>query len=270
MRGRFSGAGNVLQIRGEFLNHAGFSSRSSPILMSTNPPTPALERDPVCGMNVNPAIAKHIQKLGGKTYHFCCAPCLEKFKADPAKYLNLPAPAQPSGLVTLGATMPASTDLHSHQLPSTEAPPSTTEGATYVCPMCPDVREPKPGACPSCGMALEAELPVASTRTEYVCPMHPEIIRPAPGSCPICGMSLEPRTVTAAAEESPELRDMTRRFWISVALTAPLLAVAMGAMFWEMPLHHDAFMPSTGQTTYCYAAASPKTLHPWRLPSAGR
>jgi Cu+-exporting ATPase len=181
--------------------------------MSTNPSTPALERDPVCGMNVNPTTAAHIHKHGGKTYHFCCSPCAEKFKADPAKYLNTPVPT--SGLVALAATMPAPTDR------STSA---------YVCPMCPNVREHKPGPCPTCGMALEPELPVASTRTEYVCPMHPEIIRPAPGSCPICGMSLDPRTVTAVAEENPELRDMTRRFWISVALTAPLLLIAMGSM----------------------------------------
>ena len=57
--------------------------------------------------------------------------------------------------------------------------------------------------------------------------MHPEIVRAEPGSCPICGMALEPRTVTIE-EDNPELRDMTRRFWISVALTAPLLAIAMG------------------------------------------
>ncbi len=62
--------------------------------------------------------------------------------------------------------------------------------------------------------------------------MHPEIVRSAPGACPICGMALEPRTVTAGAEENSELHDMTRRFWIGVALTAPLLAIAMGSMFW--------------------------------------
>jgi len=100
--------------------------------------------------------------------------------------------------------------------------------------MCPEVRETRPGACPSCGMALKPDIPVASTRTEYTCPMHPEIVRPGPGSCPICGMALEPRTVTLAAEfdDNPELRDMTRRFWTGVALTAPLLAIAMGSMFW--------------------------------------
>jgi len=85
-------------------------------------------------------------------------------------------------------------------------------------------------------MALEPEVPVASTRTEYTCPMHPEIVRDVPGYCPICGMALEPRTVAAAQEENPELSDMTRRFWISLALTVPLMAIAMVAMF-SMPGH---------------------------------
>ncbi|HXT49885.1 MAG TPA: copper-translocating P-type ATPase [Thermoanaerobaculia bacterium] len=58
--------------------------------------------------------------------------------------------------------------------------------------------------------------------------MHPEIVRDRPGSCPICGMALEPRTVTAHEPENPELRDMTRRFWVAVALTAPLLVLTMG------------------------------------------
>ena len=106
-------------------------------------------------------------------------------------------------------------------------PPST--GASYVCPMCPEVRESKPGACPSCGMALEPEF-VSASRTEYTCPMHPEIVRPEPGSCPICGMALEPRTASAQAQDNPELRDMTRRFWISLILTIPLLAIAMFSM----------------------------------------
>ncbi len=188
------------------------------------------ERDPVCGMNVNPATAKYTHDYAGKTYYFCCAHCVEKFKSHPESYLNNPAPAE---LVTLG--MPAA---HSHGItigpaPNVRGPKSEVlSQPTYVCPMCPDVREPKPGACPSCGMALEPDVPIASTRTEYTCPMHPEIVRPGPGSCPICGMALEPRTVTAANEENPELRDMTRRFWIGVAFTVPLLAVAMGSMFW--------------------------------------
>jgi len=191
--------------------------------MSTNPPNPAStpERDPVCGMNVNPATAKHVQVHGGKKYYFCCAPCAEKFNADPAKYLGGIAPSHSSGLVALAATKPALSS-------SGQTAPAS---AAYVCPMCPEVRENQPGACPSCGMALESEVPFASsTRTEYTCPMHPEIVRPGPGSCPICGMALEPRSVAESPQENPELRDMTRRFWVSLALTAPLMAISMGSM----------------------------------------
>jgi Cu+-exporting ATPase len=64
----------------------------------------------------------------------------------------------------------------------------------------------------------------------WTCPMHPEIVRDAPGSCPLCGMALEPREVTAEETENPELRDVTRRLWVSTALSVPLLAVAMGDM----------------------------------------
>ncbi len=64
----------------------------------------------------------------------------------------------------------------------------------------------------------------------YTCPMHPEIVRNGPGSCPICGMALEPRTVTLEERPSPDLIDMSRRFWVSLALTVPLLFVAMAPM----------------------------------------
>jgi P-type Cu+ transporter len=195
---------------------------------SDQPPT--LERDPVCGMKVNPATARHVWGHGEKNYYFCCAPCAEKFKADPAKYLSNVARARSAGLVMLG-TVPAAASSKLHPESVTQpAPHAAAPAVAYVCPMCPEVRTSKPGACPSCGMALEAEVPVASTRTEYTCPMHPEVVRAGPGSCPICGMALEPRTVTSAVEDNPELRDMTRRFWVSLALTAPLMAIAMGSM----------------------------------------
>jgi Cu+-exporting ATPase len=202
--------------------------------MSSNPQNllPTLERDPVCGMNVNPATARHVHQHNGKDVYFCCASCKEKFRADPTKYLA--APPRNSGLVTLGAFKAAAPSVHSHPVEKTQAQPPlpAAQGTAYVCPMCPEVRESKPGACPSCGMALEPEVPLATSRTEYTCPMHPEIVRSEPGSCPICGMALEPRTITATQEENPELRDMSRRFWLSLALTVPLMAIAMGAMLW--------------------------------------
>jgi Cu+-exporting ATPase len=207
----------------------------------SNPIT--LERDPVCGMNVNPASAKYVHEHARKKYYFCSAGCAEKFKAQPQRYLNNPAPAS-SQLVMLGVpgapksvpSQPGTAHTTSQKVVSPAAvKPNTVAEPAYVCPMCPEVREMKPGACPSCGMALEPEVPVASTRTEYTCPMHPEIVRSEPGSCPICGMALEPRMMSAAVEENPELRDMTRRFWVGVVLTLPLLGIAMGSMFWPHP-----------------------------------
>src|SRR5438309_2776311 len=185
-------------------------------------------KDPVCGMAVDPATAKHRRAYGGQTYYFCCQHCAEKFEAAPEKFLQ--APARSYGLVTLGAK-PVSARLSVEHHP--EAPAKTD----YVCPMCPEVRESKPGACPRCGMALEPEAPVTA-RVEYTCPMHPEIVRTGPGSCPICGMALERRTVSIAAEENPELRDMTRRFWISLALMLPLLGIAMADMLPGIPVQH--------------------------------
>src|ERR1700720_3713340 len=67
----------------------------------------------------------------------------------------------------------------------------------------------------------------AGAGTRWTCPMHPEIVRDAPGSCPICGMALEPRLVSVDEVQNPELAQMTRRFWVGVALTIPILVVAM-------------------------------------------
>ncbi len=129
--------------------------------------TPALETtDPVCGMKVDPATAAHATDHGGIKYHFCSATCLTRFKAEPEKY-------------AAGA-------------PPQSAPPA------------------RPGAT-------------------YTCPMHPEIVRDAPGDCPICGMALVPIAGTGEADDS-ELRDLTRRFWTGVVLSIPLVILAMAPM----------------------------------------
>jgi len=80
-------------------------------------------------------------------------------------------------------------------------------------------------------MTLAPEMPAPAPRSEYTCPMHPDVVRPGPGSCPVCGMALEPRRVAAGEEKNPELRDMTTRYWVSFALTIPLLAIAMEDMW---------------------------------------
>ncbi|MEO8052052.1 MAG: heavy metal translocating P-type ATPase [Acidobacteriota bacterium] len=152
--------------------------------------------DPVCGMSVAPESAAGSLEHAGQTYYFCSQRCLEKFKADPSKYIK---PAQAASDQEQRASADGSTGVPG---PPTGAPPAS--------------------------------------RTEYVCPMHPEIVRNEPGSCPICGMALEPGTISAEEEENPELKDMTRRFWVGVALTIPVLVSAMGEFIPGRPLQQLA------------------------------
>jgi Cu+-exporting ATPase len=126
--------------------------------------------DPVCGMTVSPT-TKHRVTHDGHEYLFCNPRCAEKFRVDPARYLQ-PAEVAP-------------------------AAPAAAPGAVYTCPM------------------------------------HPEVRQIGPGSCPICGMALEPATITAEAGPDPELRDMTRRFWLALAFTAPLFAIVMIDMLFD-------------------------------------
>ncbi|TAM81039.1 MAG: heavy metal translocating P-type ATPase [Acidobacteria bacterium] len=162
-------------------------------------------KDPICGMDVEPATAAGSYEYQGTTYYFCCEPCLEKFRASPEEYI--------------GATKRG------------PRPVDPIPRADYTCPMDPEVHQSKPGACPKCGMALEpATVALPQTKTQYVCPMHPEVVQDRPGSCPKCGMALEPRTVTLEEEVNPEYVDMKRRFWISVVLTVPLMALDMSHM----------------------------------------
>ena len=207
---------------------------------------PAKAKDPVCGMDVNPATARFKTSYEGKEYFFCCGGCLTKFEANPAQVLASPPKPMAPKLISLrgpSLVMPAIGKAASSVTTEPAVAPkavaskaAASKGGTpkdtraYVCPMCPEVRQIGPGPCPKCGMALDPESPaIAPTKTEYTCPMHPEIVRAEPGNCPICGMTLEPRTVTVE-EENPELRDMTRRFWFSLALTLPLIFLSMLGM----------------------------------------
>src|SRR5687767_11314584 len=159
----------------------------------------AQAKDPVCGMTVDSAAAAGSSEYLGKKYFFCSQHCLKAFSAHPAKYV---APT----------TAPA--------------PAAAPLGGKYTCPMHPEVVQIGPGSCPKCGMALVPMVPAAPVAAEYVCPMHPEVRSDRPGNCPKCGMALVP--VAGAEEDNAELRDMTRRFWVSAALSAPLVLISMG------------------------------------------
>ncbi len=124
-------------------------------------------KDPVCGMSVDPQKTQHRTRSGDQDYFFCNPRCREKFIADPAKYLA-PKPAE--------------------EAPPAPAPPGTI----------------------------------------WTCPMHPEIRQDKPGACPICGMALEPAGIAPDAGPNPELVDMTRRFWIGLVLALPVVVLDMG------------------------------------------
>jgi len=167
--------------------------------------------DPVCGMTVT-SESEHQSEFKDSEYYFCSAHCKDKFDQSPQDYLEADDKTG-AGKKT--------------EAPKREISSHEEEGGLYTCPMHPEVQQDKPGSCPSCGMALESTgVGKAAEVVEYYCPMHPEIVQDHPGSCPKCGMALEPRTVTAE-EDNAELRDMSRRFWISVVLAVPVFIIAM-------------------------------------------
>ncbi|HWF12454.1 MAG TPA: heavy metal translocating P-type ATPase, partial [Candidatus Acidoferrales bacterium] len=199
-----------------------------------------LEKDPVCGMTVDPLRAKATHEHAGRMYYFCCAGCKTKFIAEPAKYLM---PKMLIGIAPMSAmpiqiapapTHPISIAQPIANIAAVPVPIAGSKGASneYICPMDPEVHQQGPGDCPKCGMALDPAVAAPpATKIEYTCPMHPEIVQDTPGNCPKCGMALEPRSVTMAEEKNPELVDMTRRFWICVALTIPVLIISMSDLF---------------------------------------
>ena len=130
----------------------------------------------------------------------------------------------------------------------------------YTCPMHPEVQSPTPGACPKCGMALEPIFDAAAispTATEYFCPMDPDVMLDHPAACPKCGMDLQPRIleIGAAAEEeaNPELADMTRRFWVSTALSLPVLFLSMSDLIPGMPVQRALSASLIGWTEFVLA-----------------
>src|SRR4051794_23971265 len=155
--------------------------------------TSAAVKDPVCGMDVHARTAQQHEENDGVDYYFCSAHCRAKFVADPAAYRFDRRSDHPIGVAHHHAHHEGD-DGHDGYDGDRSAPATSPEGEV----------------------------------AEYTCPMHPEIRQPGPGACPICGMALEPVVVAADTGPSAELSDMTRRFWIAVALTIPVLVLEMG------------------------------------------
>jgi Cu+-exporting ATPase len=164
-----------------------------------------MERDPVCGMNVEPKKAAATVEFEGKKYFFCAKSCAAKFEKEPTKYLNAKMPEgihgaaheQGGGRVSIGGIAPAGSFRGDAAL--SREPIQKSAHATD-----------KTGA-----------------GIRYTCPMHPEIVQVGPGSCAKCGMALEPMEIVAETGPDPEYVSMRLRFWVSAILSLPVLFLGM-------------------------------------------
>ena len=148
-------------------------------------------KDPVCGMTPKPD-TPHRAEHDGKLWLFCSARCRERFLAAPEKFL----------------AAPGSAGMEMRSPPRGMALPSIGPAAT-----------PAP-------MSARAEAP-PGPGTFWVCPMDPEVREPKPGPCPKCGMALEPETISLEEAPDPELAEMTRRLVVCAILSLPLLVLGM-------------------------------------------
>jgi len=126
--------------------------------------------------------------------------------------------------------------------------------------MHPEVASDQPGECPKCGMTLKrnpAWVAPSGGKTVYTCPMHPEIEQDHPGDCPKCGMRLEPKSVATEDEGDSEIRSLSLKFWIALALTIPVLVIAMG--HW-VGLDVEAVVPKRVSKWVEFALTTPVVL----------
>jgi Cu+-exporting ATPase len=197
--------------------------------------------DPVCGMTVDPTSSEHRFEHSGETYHFCSAGCRTKFAAAPESFLSK---AKTAGGGCCGGDS-------AHQAHDRQKSVGTGKTVDPVCGMTVDPETGKHKlqhdgetyhfCSTGCRTKFAADperylkkshvdpkhVPIAEG-TIYTCPMHPQIRQVGPGSCPICGMALEPELVSLDDKPNPELADMTRRFWIGLALALPAVVLEMG------------------------------------------
>ena len=174
--------------------------------------------DPVCGMEVDPAQAAAVVERGNEKHYFCSIRCRDRFAGEETSQHEF-----------------AHKHQHSHREhgsnPDTAEPVAERPAAKkYFCPMCQGVENDTLGSCPNCGMMLEHDPAFhAGNKIIYTCPMHPQVQNDRPGNCPICGMTLEPMTIGLGDEEEQrEVKLLSRKFWIALVLTIPVLIIAMG------------------------------------------
>jgi Cu+-exporting ATPase len=178
----------------------------------------SIERDPVCGMTVDPKTAKHTHIHSGEEYNFCASRCREKFMEAPEDFIE----AQD---LVCGMTVSRKTSEHM----------AKHDGARfYFCSSnCLDKFETNPDNY----LDGNQTTVTAPPGTIYTCPMHPEVETIGPSDCPLCGMALEPMGLPDPnAGPNPEFIDFRQRFILGAVLTIPLFMISMGSMI-GLPLN---------------------------------
>ncbi|MGU3494723.1 heavy metal translocating P-type ATPase [Xanthobacteraceae bacterium A53D] len=230
--------------------------------------------DPVCGMSVDMATAKHRASYQGKDFYFCCNGCKTKFEADPEAQLAKAAAREAAKAATTpsccghnhGGHDHGHHDAHPvpglvkdpvcgmHVDPATAKYSSRQEGETvYFCAAsCKTKFDAHPEHYTNGGSPPPMDVPEG---TIFICPMDPEIRQVGPGTCPICGMALEPEMVSLDDGPNLELIDMRRRFWIGLALTLPVFVLEMGSHLFGLHL-----LPPQMSNYVQFALATPVVL----------
>jgi Cu+-exporting ATPase len=200
-------------------------------------------------MNVNPSTARASAQHAGKDFYFCCSGCAQKFQQNPAQYISTStspihaAPATAAMDLSILAEAPNGKDPVCGMVvdPQKTAAKVLHAGNTYYfcSPRCAERFQAGPGkflvSPGTAGMEdnsaiaapLAADADTKAKNIRYTCPMHPEIVKIGPGTCPICGMALEPMDVVSEQQPDPEYELMRKRFWVSTALSFPLLILSM-------------------------------------------
>jgi P-type Cu+ transporter len=165
-------------------------------------------------MSMNAERAAASRKLEGANYYFCSVGCAQRFDRDSAKYLgNIPAPSAVTHGDSMAVVAPS---------PRTRTAVLTPTSAVQA----PETKtEPSPHSHDSHSNQTNETVPGKQVR--YTCPMHPQVVQIGPGNCPICGMTLEPMEIQADEQADPEYASMRTRFWISAALSLPILLLSM-------------------------------------------
>ena len=198
----------------------------------------SVTRDPVCGMEVDPAAGKPSHDHGGDRFHFCAERCRERFAGDPEAFIQAIDPVCGMRVERASARFMAK-----------------FSGERFF--FCSGSCQQKFEAAPDDFLGDRPEPEPMPAGTLYTCPMDPEVISDKPDDCPICGMALEPMTPSLDDGPNPELVDFKRRLWIGAPLALAVLVLDMGV---HLGIPFDRWFGATAHAWLLALLATPVVL----------